>query len=90
MSTTRTNADAMDRVREICERHGDTEIAKSKSMVTEEIELNHAMAEYGIDVVETDLGEWIVQKARRAAEPHRRTGAAYGAGGGRGAAQPGR
>jgi L-lactate dehydrogenase complex protein LldF len=31
-------------------------------MVSEEIELNHVLAGVGIDVVETDLGEWIVQK----------------------------
>ena len=58
-----TARDAIDRVRQICEQHGVTEIAKSKSMVSEEIELNHALAEYGIDVVETDAGEWIVQQA---------------------------
>jgi len=36
-------------------------IAKSKSMVSEEIELNHALEKEGIEVVETDLGEYIVQ-----------------------------
>lgn len=36
-------------------------IAKSKSMVSEEIELNHALEKAGIEVVETDLGEYIVQ-----------------------------
>jgi L-lactate dehydrogenase complex protein LldF len=36
-------------------------IAKSKSMVTEEINLNHALEAEGIRVVETDLGEYIVQ-----------------------------
>jgi L-lactate dehydrogenase complex protein LldF len=36
-------------------------IAKSKSMVTEEINLNHALEAQGIRVVETDLGEYIVQ-----------------------------
>jgi Uncharacterized conserved protein containing a ferredoxin-like domain len=36
-------------------------IAKSKSMVTEEIDLNHALEAEGIRVVETDLGEYIVQ-----------------------------
>ena len=36
-------------------------IAKSKSMVSEEIELNHALEKEGIKVVETDLGEYIVQ-----------------------------
>ena len=35
--------------------------AKSKSMVTEEIELNHALEAAGHRVVETDLGEYIVQ-----------------------------
>lgn len=36
-------------------------IAKSKSMVSEEIALNHALEAQGINVVETDLGEYIVQ-----------------------------
>ncbi|MCS7011672.1 MAG: LUD domain-containing protein [Anaerolineales bacterium] len=36
-------------------------IAKSKSMVSEEIELNHALEAHGYRVVETDLGEYIVQ-----------------------------
>jgi len=36
-------------------------IAKSKSMVTEEIELDHALEAAGHRVVETDLGEYIVQ-----------------------------
>jgi L-lactate dehydrogenase complex protein LldF len=34
---------------------------KGKSMATEEIELNHALEQAGIEVVETDLGEYIVQ-----------------------------
>jgi len=36
-------------------------VAKSKSMVSEEIELNHALEAAGHRVVETDLGEYIVQ-----------------------------
>ncbi len=36
-------------------------IAKSKSMVSEEIELNHALEKENIQVIETDLGEYIVQ-----------------------------
>jgi len=36
-------------------------VAKSKSMVSEEIDLNHALEAEGIRVVETDLGEYIVQ-----------------------------
>ncbi|MBL8057172.1 MAG: iron-sulfur cluster-binding protein [Anaerolineales bacterium] len=36
-------------------------VAKSKSMVSEEIHLNPALEEAGVQVVETDLGEFIVQ-----------------------------
>ncbi len=38
-------------------------VVKSKSMVTEEIGLNHALAEAGVRVLETDLGEYILQLA---------------------------
>ncbi len=38
-------------------------IVKSKSMVSEEIQLNHALEQAGAEVVETDLGEYIVQLA---------------------------
>src|SRR6476661_5870424 len=48
---------------EICRAHEAKQIVKSKSMVTEEIELNHFLEGQGIECVETDLGEWIVQKA---------------------------
>ncbi len=36
-------------------------VVKSKSMITEEIELNDFLAEQDIEVLETDLGEYIVQ-----------------------------
>jgi len=36
-------------------------VAKSKTMVGEEIEVNHALEAAGLKVVETDLGEYIVQ-----------------------------
>ena len=42
---------------------GVEQVVKSKSMVTEEIELNEALERHGVDVVETDLGEFIVQLA---------------------------
>ncbi len=42
---------------------GVKKIVKSKSMLTEEIGLNAALESKGIQVVETDLGEWIVQLA---------------------------
>lgn len=38
-------------------------VVKSKSMTTEEIELNEALKNVGIESVETDLGEFIVQIA---------------------------
>lgn len=38
-------------------------VVKSKSMVSEEIGLNDRLADAGVRVVETDLGEWIVQLA---------------------------
>lgn len=39
-------------------------VVKSKSMLSEELGLNHALERAGVAVVETDLGEWIVQLAR--------------------------
>ncbi|MBO3701593.1 MAG: TOBE domain-containing protein, partial [Candidatus Accumulibacter sp.] len=36
-------------------------MVKGKSMVSEEVELNHAMADAGIDALESDMGEYIVQ-----------------------------
>jgi L-lactate dehydrogenase complex protein LldF len=38
-------------------------VVKSKSMVTEEIHLNDALENAGIEPIETDLGEWIIQLA---------------------------
>lgn len=45
----------------ICRESGARLVAKSKSMVTEEVELNRALAAAGVKVVETDLGEFVVQ-----------------------------
>jgi len=38
-------------------------IVKSKSMTTEEIDLNERLEHHGMDAVETDLGEYIIQLA---------------------------
>lgn len=38
-------------------------VVKSKSLLTEEIELNRRLLKSGLTVVETDLGEWIIQLA---------------------------
>ena len=40
-------------------------IVKSKSMASEEIHLNQHLEEAGLEVVETDLGEWIIQLAHQ-------------------------
>lgn len=56
-----TAQDANDIVRKIAADQDVRLVAKSKSMVSEELFLNDALAEDGIEAVETDLGEWIVQ-----------------------------
>lgn len=40
-------------------------VVKSKSMITEEIDLNPALEKSGVEVLETDLGEFIVQQANQ-------------------------
>jgi L-lactate dehydrogenase complex protein LldF len=49
---------------DLARKNGVTSVVKSKSMVTEEIELNEALEEHGIEALETDLGEYIVQLAQ--------------------------
>ncbi|KAF2330631.1 lactate utilization protein B [Flavobacterium daemonense] len=46
---------------EIILKHGIQKIVKSKSMLTEECHLNEFLQHQGIEVVDTDLGERIVQ-----------------------------
>jgi L-lactate dehydrogenase complex protein LldF len=60
----RDAAEASAFVRGLCREKGVRRIVKSKSMTTEEIELNHEVEKDHIDVVETDLGEYILQLAR--------------------------
>ncbi|NIR51472.1 iron-sulfur cluster-binding protein [candidate division KSB1 bacterium] len=55
--------DANAKVVEIAKQHHVKKIVKSKSMVTEEIRLNASVLRAGFDIVETDLGEYIVQLA---------------------------
>ncbi len=47
----------------LLQEENSSQLVKSKSMVTEEIELNHHLEEIGVESVETDLGEFIVQVA---------------------------
>ena len=51
-------------VLEITRAHGVKKAVKSKSMVTEECALNGALEAAGVEVVETDLGEYILQLAK--------------------------
>ncbi len=56
-----TAAEAVAHVLAIARQHNARLVVKSKSMVSEEIHLNPALEAAGIEVVETDLGEYIVQ-----------------------------
>jgi L-lactate dehydrogenase complex protein LldF len=49
---------------EIAKQHGVKKAVKSKSMVSEECALNDALEATGVEVVETDLGEYILQLAK--------------------------
>jgi L-lactate dehydrogenase complex protein LldF len=48
---------------EVCRRAAATKAVKSKSMATEEIGLNAALESAGVQPVETDLGEYLLQLA---------------------------
>ena len=52
---------ACEEILKICQEKNCSSIVKSKSMVTEEIQLNEFLEEHNIESVETDLGEYIQQ-----------------------------
>lgn len=58
-----TSEDARDVIVGLARDRGVERVAKSKSMATEEIDLNDALERAGVEVLETDLGEYIVQVA---------------------------
>ncbi|UCG85301.1 MAG: iron-sulfur cluster-binding protein [Gemmatimonadota bacterium] len=58
-----TGTEATDIINAIARQHGVRRAVKSKSMTTEEIRLNEALGQEGVAVVETDLGEYIIQLA---------------------------
>jgi len=58
-----TPRQALSRIETILNQKKAKLIVKSKSMVSEEVELNPFLEKKGYRVVETDLGEWIVQLA---------------------------
>ena len=57
----RTPAEHNQIVLDIIQKHNAKKVVKSKSMLTEECHLNPFLERNGIEVVDTDLGEWIVQ-----------------------------
>jgi L-lactate dehydrogenase complex protein LldF len=52
---------ACETVRKIMEARGAKKMVKAKTMVSEEIELAHYLEKHGMEALETDLGEFIVQ-----------------------------
>lgn len=58
-----TDEDAVSICVDIATRNEVKSVVKGKSMVTEEIGLNQGLEQAGIDVNETDLGEYIIQLA---------------------------
>ncbi|MEZ4888887.1 MAG: LutB/LldF family L-lactate oxidation iron-sulfur protein [Chitinophagales bacterium] len=58
-----TTEQALAAIEEIVKSKNAKLVVKSKSMATEEIELNEHLEKLGIEVAETDLGEYIVQLA---------------------------
>jgi len=59
----RDAAQARQFILDVAREHGVKTVVKAKSMTTEEIGLNPALAAAGLQVMETDLGEFIVQLA---------------------------
>ncbi len=59
----RDDAEARRIVLQICRAAGASTVTKGKTMVSEEIGLNAWLEQAGIEAVETDLGEYIVQLA---------------------------
>jgi len=55
--------EALTEILTIVKSHDLKAMVKSKSMITEEIELNDFLEKNGVESVETDLGEFIVQQA---------------------------
>jgi len=56
-----TGEDACAAVLRIMQARGAKKMVKAKTMVSEEIELAHYLEQHGIEALETDLGEFIVQ-----------------------------
>ncbi|MCG8618264.1 MAG: lactate utilization protein, partial [Desulfobacterales bacterium] len=58
-----TAREAVDYCLKVAQKNGVKRVIKGKSMVTEEVGLNPALEAAGVEVTETDLGEYIIQLA---------------------------
>ncbi|MFE0299651.1 LutB/LldF family L-lactate oxidation iron-sulfur protein [Priestia megaterium] len=56
-----TAEEANEYIKNVARKKQAKKVVKSKSMVTEEIHMNAALEELGCEVIETDLGEYILQ-----------------------------
>lgn len=56
-----TDVDACNIIYELIKKNNVTKILKGKSMASEEIGLNHFLQEKGVEAIESDLGELIIQ-----------------------------
>ncbi|WP_444685507.1 LutB/LldF family L-lactate oxidation iron-sulfur protein [Alkalicoccus luteus] len=56
-----TKEEANDYIQSVIQRKEAKKVVKAKSMVTEEIGMNEAIRDIGCEVIESDLGEWILQ-----------------------------
>ena len=59
----RDDVEANGIIAELARSRGVKVVTKSKSMVSEEMDLNRTLADIGVEAVETDLGEYIIQLA---------------------------
>ncbi len=62
----RNAAEAREIIARLCDEAGAKMVTKGKSMISEEIALNAHLEAKGLDVVETDLGEYIIQLRKEA------------------------
>ncbi len=58
-----TAQEASDYIVSLARERGVRTVVKGKSMATEEIDLNHKLANVGVEAIETDLGEYMIQLA---------------------------
>jgi L-lactate dehydrogenase complex protein LldF len=58
-----TGDEANEIILRIAQQRGARKVIKGKSMASEEIELNHYLGERGVECIESDMGEYIVQMA---------------------------